>query len=655
MKTAKTMKKKSVMKKMKKNRFYFLFLSMAITVAFILPASWAQEAAESEPVAEENMEVTVTRDPETDVIIIEDKGNTVEMPPFEYPEVMLFTDPEIPTGGTIRFAISSEPANLNPVTGKDRASSAVNSWVIEGLLTRDVETRAWLPELADRWKIVEHEDYQEFYFHIDEGAYFSDGEPVTADDVVFSYYVYFDDDIPNQHQRPYFSHIEKVEKLTDHIVKFTTKDPYYINFNFAAAIDVLPQHIYEPFFRAVYKEKRDIDTVEPNLNLISYGSGNYLLKEWVKGKHIILERDKNYWSRNKRHRTGRCNFDFMVEKIIRDDKIAYEYFKKEETDYHAFTPREWVKEEDYKGFQSGRLIRMEIYNDVPRGYGYIAWNNIDPQQSNPENLEWAPHKLFGDARVRRAMTHLVDRRLFCEKLLYGYGEPTTGPYGNKSIYTDPGIEPYPFDPQKAVELLHEAGWFDTDGDRVLDKEIDGQKVDFKFTLLMPQNTGESAAFMSIVQQDMHRVGVEMNIKQVEWNSFQKLTDEKNFDAMTMNWSGTLNPDPVPIWHSSSARPGGFNMIAYSNEEVDRLAVEGISTMDNQERIEKFRRIHQILHEDQPYTFLTEMKGSLLARNNRIYTQPSNLTGKEYYRYYTGLSFWYIPEQRRMAPPVASAE
>jgi len=285
-----------------------------------------------------------------------------------------------------------------------------------------------------------------------------------------------------------------------------------------------------------------------------------------------------------------------------------------------------------------------MYNSYPRGYTYIAWNNVDPQKSDVEKGIWAPHRLFGDKLVRQAMTHLVDRELYCQKIFYGYYVPTTGPFGNKSKYSDPTIEPWPFDTARALELLREAGWEDSDGDLILDKVIDGEKVKFSFTLLLPQGDQDTEAFLSIVQQDMRKAGVKMNIRKIEWNSFQKLTDEKNFDAMSMGWSGTLRPDPTPIWHSSSARPGGFNMIGFRSDEVDELCLKGISTMDDDERIAYFQRMHQILHDEQPYTFMIEPKGSLVARNARLKVQKSPITGKDYFEYYSGFAYWYIPEK-----------
>ncbi len=567
---------------------------------------------------------------------------TPVVPLFDYTQVEFTRGSESARpGGELVFEISGDPAHLNPLTSKDDYEATVNQFIISSLVIWDIDTNEPLPMIADGWKITSLPDGgQEFLFHINPRATFSDGVPITADDVLFSINAVFEDAYPTAHNRPYYESVKKIEKLDDKTVKFITRDTYYLNFSMLGSLQILPKHLYQPFMDARYKEKKD--NPDPNLNLHPVGSGPYEFVSWTRGKQIILKRNRNWWGDALPHMKNCYNFDTIHIKIIRDSKIAYEHFKRGDIDYYSFSAAQWVKETKTEAFQSGKLIKLEVQNKMPRGYTFIGWNLIDPKKSNMSTGEWVPNKLFGAARVRRAMTHLIDRELYIDKYKYRYSIRCTSPFGNRSDYSDPDVKPLDFDPDKALELLRQEGWDDHDLDSILDKEIDGRKIDFRFTLLIPADSPAMEAMATIIREDMRAVGIIMNIRSVEWNSFQTLTDEKTFDAFTMGWTGATNPDPRSLWHSASCRKGGNNLVTFINKRVDELSEEGVRTTDRAKRIALFREIHRILHREQPYTFLTEPLGDLLGINSRIHLMINPKTGKPYFNYGLGaVKYWWV--------------
>ena len=200
------------------------------------------------------------------------------------------------------------------------------------------------------------------------------------------------------------------------------------------------------------------------------------------------------------------------------------------------------------------------------------------------------------------MTLMIDRELYVKKYLYGYAMRCTSPFGNRSDYSDPEIVLYDFNPREALRLLREEGWDDHNLDTILDKRIDGRNKDFIFTLLIPSDTPGMEAMASIIREDLRKIGIIMDIKTVEWNSFQKLTDDKAFDAFTMGWTEPTTGIPGVYGIPVQLCLGGNNLVTFINPEVDRLSEEGVRTLDKSVRIEKIREIHGILNLEQPYTF-----------------------------------------------------
>ncbi|HUJ76046.1 MAG TPA: ABC transporter substrate-binding protein, partial [bacterium] len=247
---------------------------------------------------------------------------------------------------------------------------------------------------------------------------------------------------------------------------------------------------------------------------------------------------------------------------------------------------------------------------------YVGWNLASP--------------LFGDRQVRLALGLLFDRDTFIQKIFHGTRVKSVGPFEVNSRYSSPQVKPLGFSVPEAIHLLEQAGWKDSNGDGVLDK--DG--LAFRFTVLTA-DPEDSVKVLTLAQAAMRQAGVDMSIKVVDWSTLLSLIDDYRFDAVLLGWTRDVWPDPTSLWHSRSAVKGGLNLVRYKNPEVDHLIDEGMRSIPDSERVKLFRRLHEILFRDQPYTFLLEPDRSLMAYANGLQRV------KPWYAYSVGDEYWWF--------------
>lgn len=521
-------------------------------------------------------------------------------------------NPEAPVGGVRRGHFGVQPHTLHPLNATDVYGNQILSLIYEELATLDVDTLDHVPQLAQHWEISS--DSKTFTFHLDPRAKWQDGMPVTADDVAFSFDVLFHPKLKYRAKwMSYYGNVERAEVLDTHTVRFTVKTDHFHNFINIAGLRIVPKAHF----------KGD-DPNETGLAQNPIGSGPYTFLEWKKGSSIALRRNSDYWAATLPQNVGRYNQDLLIFKVIPTDKVALESFKKGDLDVMGLSPEQWVKETPAPEFGDGldsnaRLIKLDVQNQSPRSYSYVGWNLESP--------------LFSDRRVRRAMSHLIDRNEIIDKFFYGLRDKAVGPFEVNSRYSSPQVAPIEFSVPKAIALFREAGWTDSDGDQVLDRE--GRP--FRFTIMLADASEVGLKVLTLTKETMRKAGVVMDIKPVDWTSLLQLIDELKFDAVMLGWSRGQFPDPKPLWHSENARPGGLNLVRYRNAEVDKLIDAGIKSIPDAERIKLFRRAHEIIYDDQPYTFLVETNHNLLGFNSKFRMV------KPWYNYDTGTTYWWIAE------------
>jgi ABC-type transport system substrate-binding protein len=506
---------------------------------------------------------------------------------------------------SISYNIGGEPSTLSPLSASDGYTSAIHAYVFESLLDKDLDTYDWKPALATEWTISK--DKKVFEFKIREGVKWHDGKEMTAEDVKFSYDVIFSDDFKSVQLRPYYESIKSVEVLDKYKVRFTVADDYFMNFDVCAGLSIWPKHFYSnPENKKLFGKK-----------LI--GTGPYRLKKYDRGQKLVMVQNPDWWGRNVESEKNSYLIKRINLKMVAEENVYLELLKKGNLDFQGFRPEGFVKK-TVGDVWDKKIVKVKTQNKTPKGYSFIGFN--------------FKHPILKDKEVRKALSMLFNRPLMLDKFEYNLAEYATGPIYVQSDYASSDVEPIGFNPNEALKILNNAGWRDTDKDGVLDKVIDGKKTKLSFTILEPLL--DTMKYLTVFKEDASKVGVQINIKNIEWNSFVKLLDEKNFEAVRLAWGGGgVEWDPKQIWHSSSIAGAGSNFISYSNPAVDKLIDQSRKLYDKDERIKILRKVHEQIAADYPYIWWFNQKYTLYGTSKRV-NKP-----KDTFNYGIGQQYWTV--------------
>tara|TARA_Y100000768_G_scaffold388726_1_gene386452 strand:- start:3328 stop:4899 length:1572 start_codon:yes stop_codon:yes gene_type:complete len=503
--------------------------------------------------------------------------------------------------------IGNEPSRLSPIGSTDAAAGRVADYIFEGLLAKDIKTYEWKPSLAESWTVSK--DKMEYTFKLREGVKWQDGKELTSEDVKFSFDILFEDKFNTIPVRSYYVGLKEVKIIDKYNLKIIAKDENWQNFDIAAGLTIYPKHFYS----------RDEKKSFFNKELL--GSGPYKLADYSRGNRILLEKNEDWWGFQVPDQKE-WNFPKIVLRFTSDQNVKLEMLKKGSLDYMGMRPEDYVKKAT--GPIWGKSVHKVLTeNSTPKGYNWIGWNN--------------KHPILKDREVRKALYHLVNRKLMIDKFEYGYSVPAVGPVYPSSPYHNDSLKPVEFNPKLALKILRAAGWKDTDGDNILDKVIDGKKTKFSITIMEP-----SEAFMkylTVFKEDARKAGVEINIKLIEWNSFVKLLEEKKFDACRLAWSASVDWNPIQIWHSDSIE-GGSNFVSFSNKRADELMMKAKFIHNREERIKLLNEVQKIIVNEHPYVWFTYKESTMYGHTNRIKKE------KDTYQYGIGTSYWDFKSKMR---------
>ena len=306
----------------------------------------------------------------------------------------------------------------------------------------------------------------------------------------------------------------------------------------------------------------------------------------------------------------------MLYRIIPDLATMFLELKSGNIDYMGLTPLQYTRQTDTPKFNKN----FTKYKYLAFAYTYLGYNMLNQK--------------FQDKRVRQALSYAINKEEIVEGVLVGLGEVATGPYKPGTWQYNPAVKRYPYDPEKARRLLKEAGWVDSDGDGLLDK--DG--TPFEFTVITNQGNTQRARTAEIIQRRLSEIGITMTIRTLEWATFiNEYIDKKKFEAVILGWTMGQDPDQFDIWHSGKTNFKELNFISYKNEEVDQLLQKGRHTFDQAKRKKAYFRFQEILAEDQPYTFLY-VPYSLPAIQKRFHGIEPAPAGISY-----NFTKWYVPK------------
>jgi peptide/nickel transport system substrate-binding protein len=234
-----------------------------------------------------------------------------------------------------------------------------------------------------------------------------------------------------------------------------------------------------------------------------------------------------------------------------------------------------------------------------RAFAYIGWNQKKP--------------FFKNKKVRQALSLAIDTKRLIQQNLNGQGVQISGPFFYFSSAYDASLPPYPYDPDQAKRMLAEAGWIDSDGDGIIDKEIDGKRVPFRFSLTYYVKNPVSRANVELVSTLLRQIGIDCVLNGVDLADLSASIDDKSFDAYYLAWQLTPPPeDPEQVWHSQGANvKGSSNTIAFANPEADKI-IELLKYEANpEERTKLYHRFDALIYDEAPYAFLYTPKTTLV--------------------------------------------
>ncbi|MES9850760.1 MAG: peptide-binding protein [Candidatus Thiodiazotropha sp. L084R] len=488
--------------------------------------------------------------------------------------------------------------SLTPFISEDTYASTVQSYILESLLTRNADTLEWEGLLAEEWQVSD--DGLTFVFKLREGLQFSDGKPLTADDVAFTFQFIMNPAIQAPRERAYYEKIESVEALDQLTVRFQFAEPYFNALSLAGGLSVMPKHFYES-----YLEQPNSYNQSKGLLL---GSGPYRLEDptnWSPDKGIIeLQRNPRYWG------MVQPPYNRLIWRIIENDSARLTTFRNGEIDTYGSKPREFKQLVDDQDLAK-KAEHWEYMSPVA-GYSYIGWNQ--------ERKGIATR--FADIRVRQAMTYLIDRVRINEEIFLGYADVAISPFSSGSKQHDPDLLPRAYDQTKAMALLKEAGYADRDGDGVLENE---KGEPFAFDLVYFQGNDDTNRMVLFIKDLLARAGIQLQPKPTEWSVMIDLMKKRDFDSITLGWTSGLETDLYQMFHSSQIADGGNNFTGYSNPQLDKLIDEARATVDEEKRMPLWRDAEKALFRDQPYTFLKRSK-SLVFIDRRLRNLVSTKLG-----------------------------
>ncbi|MBS1517122.1 MAG: hypothetical protein JSS91_03460 [Bacteroidetes bacterium] len=547
------------------------------------------------------------------------------------------------TGDWIIRHEMSDAEKLNPIVTNDATASGIFLYIYENLMDLDRVTYELKPLIAKSLPEIS-EDHLTYTYDLKENVTFSDGVPLTGEDIIFTVKVIKNPFTDAQAYRNYFLDVKSVELVNGnkYKVRFNMSKPYFRAIYSISDMEILPKHILDKnnetdkfSWEKLEEALKSFDPVKyPELQKYAdfinkeeisrskeyvIGTGPYKLDKWVTGQSITLVRNENYWNRS-----DLPNYpQRLIFKTIKDQNAAVVAAKNKELDQmQVIQPIDFV--ENIK--DPGQFSLKKALVTEP-SYNYIAWNN--------------DHPIFSDKKVRWAMAYAIDRKSIVDKIVYGMGQNIQSHIFFKSKYLNSDLKEIPYDVDKAKTLLAEAGWKDSDGDGILDKVINGKKTDFKFTFTNNTNPKRKMVILILIEQ-LKQLGIEAGIQEYEWSVFLDKVKKHNYDACFAGWQLSVTADdPYQIWHSSQSIGEGSNFWSYKNPESDKLLEENRLTFDDVKRKEILDKWQQVIYDDQPVTFLwsepVRYVYSERYKNARWYAYPDSPL----------LNEWWVPANRQM--------
>jgi peptide/nickel transport system substrate-binding protein len=468
-------------------------------------------------------------------------------------------------GGTLRVIDVSEPTTLNPGLTTSFQTLAVTTKIFSGLLEYDWEFNP-KPSLAERWSASS--DFREFTFHLRRGVTWHDGKPFTSADVKFS----FEQVLSRFHPRArsILTALDRIDTPDPHTVKLKMKQPHraLLKLLLASEAPILPKHLYEG--TDISKNRHNVEPV---------GTGPFKFVEWVRGSHIVLAQNTNYW------KPGLPRLERVVFQVIPDQATRVAVMERGDAD---FAPLSAVPL-----YEADRLSKLPNLAVTTKGYeAFAAVVRLE------FNLRRPP---FNDVRVRQAIAHALDKDFVRQTIWSGFGKNATGPISSvlRDFY-NPNVPNYPLNLKKAEQMLDEAGH---------PRRSHGTRFTLELTYLPYRE--EFGRLADYVKAQLAKVGIAVKIHQYDFATWiNKVYTQWDFDA---DVTQLLNfPDPVSGVERGYTTKGTVkglpwaNSMGYSNPVVDDLFARAAVEIDAKKRKDLYFQAQEVLVREVPAVWLVEI-------------------------------------------------
>jgi peptide/nickel transport system substrate-binding protein len=407
----------------------------------------------------------------------------------------------------------------------------------------------------------------------------SDGTPITAHDVEFSFKLIMTEAVNVPAVRSGTDKLKYVKAYDDRTLVYFHHESLATN-DWNLNFPVVPKHIYEQSWAEDPTLATSAHHIKYEKSPISGGAYEFTSRNI--GNEIVLTRRKDYYMHKGKQVRDKPYFKTIRFKVIQEPGVAFLALKGGDIDDLILTPQQWRTQTTDEDF----------YKNCTKAYDtewvsfHFLWNCQNP--------------MFADQRTRWAMTYAFDHEEMLRKLRYSLDPPASGIFHTASPWAPPKQSAYiKRDLDKAEELLDASGWKDTDGDGIRDKTVDGKKIKFDFGILVA-NRQDRIDICNLLKQNLKEVGIELTVRPLDFAVLQQKLLEHSFEAAFGGWGTGTDPDTSEnIWGTDQDRNYGF----YSNPEVDRLFAEGRKEFDKEKRRAIYQKIHTLIAEDQPYTWL----------------------------------------------------
>jgi peptide/nickel transport system substrate-binding protein len=508
-----------------------------------------------------------------------------------------YVNPDAPKGGRLVLGAFGSFDNLNPLIIKGVAANGIRDFTIESLMARGLDEPFTLYGLVAEMVEVP-EDRSSITFHLNPKARFSDGTPITADDVIFSLQLLKEKGRPNH--RTYFAKVAKTERLSDRVVRFTfdaagdREIPLILGL-----LPVLPKHAIDP---AAYENT----TLEAPI-----GSGPYKVGKIDAGRSITYVRDPNYWGRDLPVNRGRFNFDEIRFDYFREGSVMFDAFKSGQIDlWPEEDPRRWANAYDFPAIRDGRAVKHEFEIGIPAGMTGLVFNTRRP--------------VFADPRVREALIYLFDFE-WINRTLYAGLYSRTQSYFERSILASTGhpadarehqiLAPFPGavkppfmegtyrfpstdgsgrsrdNQEKAFRLLQEAG-FELRGGKLVSAG-NGRQLEFE---ILASSTSQEGLLLSFAR-DVERLGIKVKLRVVDGAQYQRRLTDYDYDMIQNTWTSSLSPGNEQLfrWSTQSARTQGtYNFAGVENPAADAMIRAMLAAKAEDEFVSAVRALDRVL-------------------------------------------------------------